>query len=127
MSVMAASSHSSRVEYRLLAGAVAPQRALLADRVGTLEDPVLPGGEARKYFRFHGLRPAETQARLHTGERIGREARALLKEHADLVLVVDVVEREGDEAELLRGFGIDRLADLGLRLVEVRWFGEEAA
>src|SRR5262249_29400087 len=127
MSVMAASSHSSRVEYRLLAGAVAPQRALLAHRVGTLEDPVLPGGEAREDFRFHSLRPAKAQIRLHAGERIGREARALLKEHADLVLVVDVVEREGDEAELLRGFGIDRLADLGLGFVEIAGIGEETA
>src|SRR5215470_6419619 len=48
-----------RVEHRFLAGAVAAQRALVADRVGPLEDPVLPGGEAREDFRFHGLGSAE--------------------------------------------------------------------
>src|SRR5581483_2112108 len=39
-----ASSHSPHVERRLLAGAVAFERALVADGVGALEDPVLPGG-----------------------------------------------------------------------------------
>ena|SRR5882724_756169 len=39
-------SNSRRIELRLLAGAIAAQRAFFADRVGALEDPVLPGGEA---------------------------------------------------------------------------------
>ncbi len=34
------------IELRLLAGAIAAQRAFLADRVGALEDPVLPRGQA---------------------------------------------------------------------------------
>src|SRR5262252_6411153 len=50
-----AASHPPRIEHRLLAGAVALERALLADRVGALEDPVLPGGEAGEDFRLHGL------------------------------------------------------------------------
>src|SRR5262252_2954324 len=50
-------SHPARIEHRLLAGAVALERALLADGVGALENPVLPRGEAREDFRFHGLRP----------------------------------------------------------------------
>src|ERR1700723_1322374 len=54
-------SNPRRIELRLLAGAVAAQRALLADRIGALEDPVLPGGKARKDFGFHGLGPDETQ------------------------------------------------------------------
>src|SRR5690242_21061848 len=106
-----ASSNPLRVEHRLLAGAVAPQRARIADRVRPLEDPVLPGGEARKNLRFHRLRPGEAQVRLQAGEGIGGKARALLEEDADLVLPVDVVEREGDEAELFRFFRIERLAD----------------
>src|SRR5215468_7956695 len=101
MSDMAVSSYPSRIEHRLLAGAVALERPLLADRVGALEDPVLPGGEAGEDFRFHGLGPAEAQIGFEPGEPIGREARALLQEHADLVLPVDVVERESDEAEML--------------------------
>src|SRR6185369_3456959 len=49
------------VEACLHAGAVAAQCALLADRVRALEDPVLPGSETSKDFRFHGLRPDEAQ------------------------------------------------------------------
>src|SRR5204862_8066557 len=88
-----------RIELRLLAAAVAPQRAVLADRVGALEDPVLPRGQAREDLRFHRLGPDKTQIRFHAGEAVGREARALLEEHPDLVIPVDVVEREGDKAE----------------------------
>src|SRR5947209_1341093 len=91
--------NSRHVELRLLAGAVAAQRAVFADRVGALEDPVLPRREAREDFRFHGLWPDEAQIRFHAGEAVGREGRALLQEHPHLVVPVDVVEREGDEAE----------------------------
>src|ERR1700685_4613246 len=48
---------SPHVEHRLLPGAVAFERAVLADGVGTLENPVLPRGQPREDFRFHGLRP----------------------------------------------------------------------
>ena len=94
-------ANSLHIEHGLLAGAVAAQRAVLADGVGTLEDPVLPRGQPGEDFRLHRLRPAEAQVRLHAGERVGREARALLQEHADFVVPVDVVGRERDEPELL--------------------------
>src|ERR1700745_3328329 len=84
------SLHSRHIELRPLAGAVALERAGLADRVGALEDPVLPRRQAREDFRFHGLRADEAQIGFHAGESIGREAGALLKEHPDLVLPVDV-------------------------------------
>src|SRR5262249_3453751 len=103
-------SHPLGVEDRLLAGAVAAQRALLADRVGALEDPVLPGGKAGKDFRFHGLGPAEAQIGLEPGERVGREARTLLQEHADLVVPIDVVKRKGDEPERGGRLRVERLA-----------------
>src|SRR6185437_8480268 len=80
-----ASSHSPHVERRLLAGAVAFERALVADGVGALEDPVLPGGEPGEDFRFHGLRPGEAQVGFHAGETVGREAGALLEKHPHLV------------------------------------------
>src|SRR5262249_4222361 len=82
--------HSRHIELRLLASAVAAQRALLADRIGTLEDPVLPGGEAGEDFRFHGLRPDEAEVRFHAGQAVGREGSALLEEHPHLVIPVDV-------------------------------------
>src|ERR1700757_4739874 len=43
-------SHPARIERRLLAGAVALERALFADGVGALENPVLPRGEAGRGF-----------------------------------------------------------------------------
>src|SRR6266849_7905103 len=82
-------SDSSRIECRLLAGAVTLERALLADRVRALEDPVLPGGEAGEDLRLHGLRPAEAQIGFEPGQSVGRETCALLQEQADLVLPVD--------------------------------------
>src|SRR4051812_35526706 len=109
MMTAASVSNSLGVEHGLLAGAVATQRALLADGVGTLEDPVLPGGEPGEDFRFHRLGPAEAKVCFQAGEPIGREARALFEEHADLVLPVDVVEREGDEAELGGSLGVELL------------------
>src|SRR5438445_8997281 len=111
--------HSRHIELRLLAGAVAAQRALLSNRVGTLEDPVLPGGEAGKDFRFHGLGTGEAKVRFHAGEAVGREAGAFLEEHAHLVVPVDVIEREGDETELFGLIGIDRLADLRPGAIDV--------
>src|SRR4051812_18202379 len=66
-------SNSRHIELRLLAGAVAAQRAVFAYRVGTLEDPVLPRGEAREDLGFHGLGPDETQIRFHAGEAVGRK------------------------------------------------------
>ena len=55
--------------------AVGRERALLADGVGTLEDPVLPGGEAAEDLRLHRFGAGEAQVGLHAGERVGREAR----------------------------------------------------
>src|SRR5439155_20700032 len=118
-------SNPLRVEHRLLAGAVAAQRALIADRVRPLEDPVLPGGEACEDFRFHGLGSAEPQVRFETGERVCRKTRALLEEDADLVLPVDVVEREGDEAERFRLFRVERLSDRLVGGVERLLLAEE--
>src|SRR3954452_20541608 len=92
--------HSRHIEFRLLAAAVAAQRAFLADRIGALEDPVLPRGEAREDFRFHRLGADEAQVGFHAGEAVGREAGAFLQKHANLVVPVDVVERESDETEL---------------------------
>src|ERR1039458_9585001 len=103
---------SRHIELRLLAGAVALERAVLADRVGALEDPVLPRRQAREDLRFHGLGPDEAQIGFHAGEAVGRETGALLEEHPDLVIPVDIVERKGDEAERLGFLGVEGSADL---------------
>src|ERR1700686_2204263 len=114
------------IELRLLTGAIAPQRAVLADRVGALKNPVLPRRQPREDFRFHGLGPDKAQIGFHAGKAVGREAGALLEEHPDLVIPVDIVERKGDEAEQLGGFRIERLADPLSRAVEIHWVGLEA-
>ena len=97
------------VEAGLLAGAVDLERALLADGVRALEDPVLPGGEAAEDARHHVLLAGEAQVRLQAGQRVGRHRGALLERDADLVVPVDVVGRGGDEAERERGVGVERL------------------
>src|SRR5580700_9269238 len=102
-------SNPRRIELRLLAGAVAAQRALLADRIGALEDPVLPGGETGENLGFHGFGSDEAQVRFHAGETIGRETGAFLEEHPDLVIPIDVVERKRHKPERLGCLGIERL------------------
>src|SRR3954469_8524562 len=77
------SSHPRHIEFRLLAAAVAAQRAFLADRVRALEDPILPRGEAREDFRFHRLGADEAQVGFHAGEAVGREAGAFLQKHTN--------------------------------------------
>src|SRR3954451_7498846 len=103
-------SHSSLVELGLLPGAVALERARVADGVAALKDPVLPCAQAGKDLRLHRLRTAEAQVGLQTGQRVGREARALLQEDAHLVVPVDIVERECHQSKLLRRLGIEELA-----------------
>src|SRR6186997_1868637 len=110
--------NAPRIEDCLPPGAVAAERAFLADRVRPLEDPVLPCGQPCEYFRFHRLRSAEAQVRFEAGEPVRREARALFEEDADLVVPIDVVESEGDEAELFGGFCIQHFADARLRDIE---------
>src|SRR2546430_17516034 len=96
--------NSRHIELRLLSGAVAAQRALFADRIRALKNPVLPRRQAREDFRFHGLGADEAEVRFHAGEAVGRKTGALFQKHPYLVIPVDIVEREGDEAELLGPF-----------------------
>src|SRR5712691_9343574 len=105
------------IELRLLAGAVAPQRAVLADRVGALKNPVLPRRQPREDLRFHGLGPDKAQIGFHAGKAGGREAGAFLEEHPDLFIPVDIAERKGDEAELLGCPRVERPAESCSRAV----------
>src|SRR6201996_122790 len=113
------SLHPCHIEFRLLAASITAQRALLADRVRALKNPVLPRGQARKDFGLHRLRTDEAQIGFHAGEAVRREAGALLHEDADLVVPVDVVEREGDEAEFLGLLSVEWAADLLPRTIEI--------
>src|SRR4030088_3124715 len=119
-------SNPRHIKLRLLAGAVAPERAVLANRVGALKNPVLPRRQAREDFRFHGLGSDEAQVGFHAGKTVGRETGALFEEHPDLVIPVDIVERKGDEAELLGFACIQPLADPLLRALQIRSVGLKA-
>src|SRR5579883_1996215 len=120
-------SHPPLVELAALAAAVALERARLARRVGTLEDPVLPGGEPAEDLALDGLGAGEAERGLHAGERVGREARALLEDEAYLVGPVDVVGGEGDEPRRLRRPGVERRADEAAAGFEPLAVVEEAA
>src|SRR5215831_9341416 len=111
MSMACSCSNSGFVEGRFAAGAVKAQGAFLADRVRSLEDPILPGGQPRKDLCLHGLRAAEAKIGFHAGQGVGGKARALLEEEPDLILPVDVIEREGHEAEFLRLLGVELPSD----------------
>ena len=104
-------SDSLPVEVGTLPGAEFAQRAVRAGRVGPVEDPVLPGRQPAEDLRLHRLRAGEAVVRLQPGERVRAEAGPLLDRDADLFFPVDVVGREGDQAELLGGIGLQRLAD----------------
>src|SRR5215203_1952896 len=97
------------------AAAVELERALAADRVGALEDPVLPGAEAAENLGLHRLRPGEAQICFHAGQRVRRETRALLEHDPQLVVPVIGFDDCRDEAELVCLLGLQRRADLGFQ------------
>ena len=80
------------------------------DGVGPVEDPVLPGGQPAEDLGLHRLRAGEAVVRLQAGQRVRAEAGALLERDAHLLVPVDVVGGEGDQAELGRVLGVQRLA-----------------
>src|SRR5215813_9784197 len=114
------------VEGRLHAAAVELERALRPHRIGPLEDPILPRGEAGEDLGLHGLRAGEAQVRLHAGEGVGREARALLQHDAHFVVPVIGLHDAGDEAECVSLLGFERRADLRPQLVHMRGVADEA-
>src|SRR3954451_25159165 len=61
-----------RIETGALAGAVALQRHLVADRVRAIENPVLPRAEPAEDLRIHRLRPGGAQIGFKTGQRVRR-------------------------------------------------------
>src|SRR5581483_1519804 len=122
----ASSSHSFLIERRRDARAVELERALLADGVRPLEDPVLPGGQTPENLGLHGLRAGKAQVRLHAGHGVRREACALLEQDAQLVVPVEILVSHGDEAELGGLLAFDRLADLAVERVEGFRLAEEA-
>ena len=62
------SSDPLRIVFGAYAAAVALQRAVLADGVGPLEDPVLPRAQPAENLGFHGFRTGEAQIGLEPGK-----------------------------------------------------------
>ncbi len=58
------------VEFGFGAAAVHLQGALLADRIGAIEDPVLPGGQPPEDARLHAFGHRKSQARFQAGQCI---------------------------------------------------------
>src|SRR4029078_5818430 len=90
--------HSLPVEFGARAAAEELQRAVLADRVRTLEKPVLPCRQTTEQAGMHRLGSGKAQARLHAGERIGRKAGAFLERQPDLVVPVQGVPRDSSHS-----------------------------
>src|SRR5947209_11463828 len=97
------------MEPRPCAAAVALQRALLTGRVRTRKNPVLPSRKPAEYLGRDSLGAGEAQIRLHPGQRVRRQARALLESEADFVVPVELVGREGDQTVFERGVAVERL------------------
>src|SRR6266542_4616528 len=83
--------HAFPLESRLVAGAEYFQRAGLAHRMRAAENPVLPCRKTAEDTCFHRLEGAEAQVCLHAGQRVGRQACALLEGDPDLVGPVELV------------------------------------
>src|SRR5262249_54040895 len=117
--------HPLFVERWGYAATVKFQRALLADSVWALEDPVLPRRQAAEDLGLHCLRPGEPQIRFHAGYRVGRKARALLEHHAHFVIPIEIFVGGGDETQL-RGFlALDAKTDFALQSLDRLRFAQK--
>jgi len=109
--------YSFPVEPGFAAGPEYLERARLTHRIRPGEDPVLPGRQAPEDAGLQRLGAAEAQIRFHRGQRVGRQARALLQRDADFVIPVELIGRCRDQAQLQR-FGCgQRPPACALRLV----------
>src|SRR5207248_1114313 len=75
------------------------------------EDPILPRREPAENLRLHRFRPGEAQIGLKPRQGVGREAGALLKREAHLLVPIDLVVGGRNEAQCGSGFGLERLGN----------------
>src|SRR2546422_1872156 len=95
-----------KIKLRLRWLAIVRQRALRANCVRALEDPVLPRRQTAVDLRVHSLRPGKTKRRFHAGQSIGRKRSALFNRYPNFVFPIEIVRPESDEASSLGRFGI---------------------
>src|SRR5205814_9896599 len=100
------------VESRLVTRTEYLERTRFAHGVRANENPVLPRRKSAEYAGFHRLHGAKAKVGLHAGQRVGREAGALLERDPDLIVPVELVRWRCDEAEL-DGFAGRQRADCG--------------
>src|SRR5690606_31382723 len=100
------------VELRSLGPAVHREGALGTHGIGALEDPVLPSGEPREDLALHGFRTREAHGGFHPREWVRGQARSLLDRNAYVVLPVDLVGCNRDQAE---GVGLAGCQGLAVR------------
>src|SRR5262245_31006091 len=94
------SLRSFEIKLRPRLRSVRREGALFADRVRPLKDPVLPGGEPAEDLRFHRFGAGKSEIGFHAGERIRRECRTSFDGESNLVVPVELVRHEGDEASV---------------------------
>src|SRR5947209_1655842 len=82
---------------RLRRLAVIGQRPFRTDGIWSLENPVLPRGQAAIDFCVERFWPRKAKRRFHSCERVGRKRSALLYCDANLVFPIKIVGRESDE------------------------------
>src|SRR5262249_54338302 len=100
-------SGSANVELGAFGLPVEREGAARTDRVRALEDPVLPAREAAEDLGLHRLGPPVPQVGFEAGHRVRREARSLLEGDAHLVVPVDGIGRERDQAGVARGARVE--------------------
>ena len=101
--------------------------APLGNRVWTLEDPVLPCGQATKNLSFHRFRTSEAQVSFQTCQRIRRVTRTLLNNVGHFIRPIDVVQCFCHETQLITGGSIELLTDSCLRFLNRLWFTQETS
>src|ERR1700731_1762054 len=86
------------VESSFVASSEDFERACFPNCIGPDEDPVLPGGKATENTCLHRLSGPKTQTRLHSGQRVRRETRALFESEANFIVPVEHIGRRCNEA-----------------------------
>src|SRR5271170_2737988 len=104
-------SNTLPIEFSAGTGAIDLQGASRPHRVRPDENPILPRREPPEDPRMHGLAIAEAQVSLKPRQRIRGKRAASFDGEPDLVRPIQLVGREGDQAELQSCLRRKRLPD----------------
>src|SRR5262249_47052084 len=80
---------------------------MFAYRVGALKDPILPCGQSSEDFRLGRFLSRKTQRSLHTGQSVRRKGSALFNRDSDLIVPVQLIQRESYQTGLVSRFRVE--------------------